>query len=75
MLFQNRGSKEKLSHDDIGKSLNFSRAREINNQPIPSVYSINFNSDNSNITELMEVLPSKIGFNGSFELKPSWKYF
>lgn len=64
------GDKEKLTHKDIGKTLNFSRAKEIDEAPVPSVYSMNFNKDNSNILKLMEALPNKIGFNGDFELNP-----
>lgn len=48
-----------LSHAIIGNDVNINRAQDINNGPVPSVYTVNLNNGNSNIDFMLENLPDK----------------
>jgi len=48
-----------LTHAIISNDVNINRAQDINNGPVPSVYTVNLNNGNSNIDQLFENLPDK----------------
>lgn len=59
-----------LMHPEIGTDINISRAIQSVNGVDPFEYELNLTGQNSNILDLLEVLPDRIGYNLSFELNP-----
>lgn len=68
------GKKATLKGDVIGKSINITRAQEVNwgiYPPInPTHYTYQVNQDNSNIDELIEIFPDGFKYNVDFTLNP-----
>ena len=59
-----------FSHSIINQALNINRAYKNGNQIIPSISSINFTQNNSNIEQIIESLPDKIGYELNMIVNP-----
>jgi hypothetical protein len=69
----NNGTTIFLTHPGMGNTVNLNRAFEtgISSNPInPVLYTYSFNSGNSNIESLVELLPDKIDFSAQMKLNP-----
>lgn len=62
-----------LSHPAIGNTINLNRATEtgISTQPVaPSLYTLHFDNGNSNLDQLVELLPNRLELSVDFYLNP-----
>lgn len=59
-----------FSHYIINQPLNINRAYKNGNQIIPSINSINFSQNNSNIEQIIESLPAKVGYSLNMIVNP-----
>lgn len=69
----NNGTTIFLTHPGMGNTVNLNRAFEtgISSNPVnPVLYTYSFNSGNSNIESLVELLPDKIDFSAQMQLNP-----
>lgn len=59
-----------LNHALIGSTQQLNRAHEVNGVNIPSILNFNLNQNNSNITNLLSILPDFLGYNFDIEINP-----
>jgi len=70
----NQNTTLSLIHPQMGQTANINRAFETGNPLNPvnaTLYTYSFNSGNSNIESLVELLPDKIEFSGDAKLNPN----
>jgi hypothetical protein len=69
----NSGVQLTLTHPGMGNTININRAFETGNSanPVnPVLYTYTFNSGNSNVESIVELLPDKIDFSADMKLNP-----
>jgi hypothetical protein len=69
----NQNSYISLTHPGMGNTVNINRAFETGdplNPIIPVLYTYSFNSGNSNIESLVELLPDRLDFSANMKLNP-----
>ena len=63
-------NKINFSHSIINQALNINRAYKNGNQILPQVSTINFSQNNSNIEQVIESLPGKMGYSLDMIVNP-----
>lgn len=68
-----QGTSVDLSHPSLGTTININRATEtgiFSNPVTPAIYNLQFNAGNSNLEQLVEILPDQVVFNSDLFLNP-----
>jgi hypothetical protein len=60
LMAQNSSAAASLSHTTIGNPININRATSNGSGPIPTIHTISLNESNSNIDQVIELLPDEI---------------
>ena len=64
------GGSVPLAHPIIGASVNINRAIDFNGNVLSSLYSVQLDNTNSNIKQMIENLPDKIGYSVNADINP-----
>jgi hypothetical protein len=64
------GNSVSLNHPVIGSPVNITRAFDNNGTVTPTLYSVQLDNTNSNIKQLLENLPDKIGYSVDADINP-----